>query len=239
MEPDNKKNESRRTEILEHFQEVLKEEGVEGASFAKIARRMGVNPSLLLHYFPNKEAMLVALVDFILEKYETLGAGKFTAVTNSRQRLDLLVDTVFGINWISLVDSSVFYSCYYLSFKNNRVRERMQQMYHRFREQIVRELTICREEGILTQVEPEVGADFIISLVEGLAFTRNVSGGTRHFLTMGEHFKGLVLKLLKNDPDRTALNDMAELQQFKSQASQLAQGLERDISILKKNIDSL
>ena len=164
---------------------MLKEEGIEGVSFAKIAKRMGVNPSLLLHYFPNKDNMILALVDFIFEKYETLGARKVKEVTNPRERLDLLVDMVFGIDWISLVDSSVFYCCYYLSFKNPQIKKRMQQMYIRFREQILKELHLCHKEGLLTQVDPEVGADFIVSLVEGLAFTRNVSGGTAHYLTVG------------------------------------------------------
>lgn len=234
-----KKHGDRRLEILEHFQEVLKEEGIEGVSFAKIAKRMDVNPSLLLHYFPNKDNMILALVDFIFEKYETLGARKVKEVANPRERLDLLVDMVFGIDWISLVDSSVFYCCYYLSFKNPQVKERMQQMYIRFREQILKELQLCQKEGLLTQVDPEVGADFIVSLVEGLAFTRNVSGGTTHYLTVGERFKTLVLGLLKNDPEKTALNSLDELAQFKSQAGRLAQGLETDLALLKKKIDFL
>ena len=44
----------RKREILEHFQQVLVEEGFEGASIGKIARRMGINPSLIIHYFSTK-----------------------------------------------------------------------------------------------------------------------------------------------------------------------------------------
>ena len=55
----------------------------------------------------------------------------------------------------------------------------------------------------------------------------------------GEHFKTLVLDLLKNDPEKTALNNLDELAQFKSQAGALAQELETDIVLLKKKIDSL
>ena len=51
----------RKREILEHFYNILKEEGLEKASIAKVAKRMAVNPSLLIHYFKTKEAMTVAL----------------------------------------------------------------------------------------------------------------------------------------------------------------------------------
>ncbi|MEZ4851774.1 MAG: TetR/AcrR family transcriptional regulator [Bacteroidia bacterium] len=50
----------RRQEILSHFYEVIIEEGFEGASIGKIAKRMEVNPSLLIHYFSTKMLWLLA-----------------------------------------------------------------------------------------------------------------------------------------------------------------------------------
>ena len=70
------KAEIRKKEILEHFQQVLSEEGIEGASIGKIANKMGIHPSLIIHYFKTKEEMTVALAEFILEKYETTFAKK-------------------------------------------------------------------------------------------------------------------------------------------------------------------
>ena len=63
------KAEERKKEILIHFYEVVKEDGFENASIAKIADRMDVNPSLLIHYFKTKEEMIVDLVDFLLNRY--------------------------------------------------------------------------------------------------------------------------------------------------------------------------
>ena len=53
----------RKKEILEHFYIVLKQEGFENASIAKIANLMDVNPSLLIHYFKTKEEMVFAFVE--------------------------------------------------------------------------------------------------------------------------------------------------------------------------------
>ena len=58
----------RKQEILEHFGEVMAREGIEGASIAKIAAHMRMHPSLIIHYFKNKDEMLLALVRMHVER---------------------------------------------------------------------------------------------------------------------------------------------------------------------------
>jgi len=48
------KTETRKKEIIESFQQVISEEGIEGASIGKIAANTGIHPSLIIHYFKNK-----------------------------------------------------------------------------------------------------------------------------------------------------------------------------------------
>ena len=50
----NLKAEIRKPEILENYYQVLIEEGFEGVSIAKIAKRMNIHPSLIIHYFKTK-----------------------------------------------------------------------------------------------------------------------------------------------------------------------------------------
>ena len=64
------KAEIRKPEILDNFYHVLLEEGFEGASFGKIAKRMNIHPSLIIHYFKTKENLTTELVDLLIEKYE-------------------------------------------------------------------------------------------------------------------------------------------------------------------------
>lgn len=233
------KPDDRRTVILECFQQVLKEEGFEGASMAKIAARVGVNPSLLLHYFPNKEEMIAALVDHIFEKYETLGAEQAREIDDPERRLDQLLDLVFGIDWISLVDSGAFYSCYSLSFRNARVKDRMQQMYQRFRERVLEEISDGIANGYLKKGDPETMADFVISLVEGLSFTRNISGGAEYYLSRGAEFKQLVREMLvRNDRSVTIASD-EELVRFKQDASQRLKQVQEQLTALGEQVDEL
>ncbi|WP_338696164.1 TetR/AcrR family transcriptional regulator [Streptomyces sp. Q6] len=75
------RSEERRAEILRATLEVIAERGYRGASLAAVAERVGLTQQGLLHHFPTKEALLVA----VLEERD-----QWDAVPNSQWRLDLL-----------------------------------------------------------------------------------------------------------------------------------------------------
>ena len=82
----------RKQEILSHFYEVIIEEGFEGASIGKIAKRMEVNPSLLIHYFSTKDAMVIGLIDYIMATYSSHILPDFSKVEDPQERWDDVVD---------------------------------------------------------------------------------------------------------------------------------------------------
>jgi AcrR family transcriptional regulator len=233
------KTDIRKTEILEYFQEVLGEEGFEGASMAKIARKMGVNPSLLIHYFSTKEEMVLALVDFVLEKYESLILEKTREVSGTEQRLETLVDTLFSKDWISVIDTSAFYSCYYLTFRNQKVKRRMQKLYQRFAKGLKEILESGMEEGIICKDDPEKLADFIIYLVEGLSFYRNISGGNRYYVGNVEYLKDKVWSMLRKQENEIEIESKTELLQFKKETTKLVKDLQKQVDQLSKKIINL
>ncbi|GAA3764660.1 TetR/AcrR family transcriptional regulator [Salinactinospora qingdaonensis] len=54
---------NRRDEILRAALEVFAESGFNGASLATVAERVGLTQQGLLHYFPSKQQLLVAMLD--------------------------------------------------------------------------------------------------------------------------------------------------------------------------------
>jgi AcrR family transcriptional regulator len=100
----------RKQEILEHFYEVLAAEGIEGASNAKIARHMDVNPSLIYHYFSSREEMIVELVRYITERYARAFGPRIEQVTDPDRRLHAILDTLFSRDWVQFIDMGAFYS---------------------------------------------------------------------------------------------------------------------------------
>ncbi|GHH84252.1 TetR family transcriptional regulator [Streptomyces sulfonofaciens] len=79
------RGDGRRAEILRAAYEVIAERGYRGATLGAVAERAGLTQQGLLHYFPRKEALLLAM----LEKRD-----EWDAVPEGRWRLDLLVSLI-------------------------------------------------------------------------------------------------------------------------------------------------
>ncbi len=163
---------TRRKEILENFYAVLASEGLEGASIAKIADRMGVNPSLIIHYFSTKEEMVVALVDHILAMYESVFLPRLREIEDPQERLEAAADGFFGADWAGLVDPGVFYACYSLGFRNPRVKESFRKMYGKLRGVLTEEIAALIEAGVVPGGDSGKLAGLVIAVLEGYDFYR-------------------------------------------------------------------
>jgi AcrR family transcriptional regulator len=187
----------RKREILESFYEVLAEEGLEGASIAKIAARMGTHHSLIIHYFSTKEELVVELVEYILRKYEGTFLPPLKEIEDPEDRLEKTIEAIFGLDWTRLVDSGVFYACYSLSFRNDRVRENFQRMYSRLREVLIDEITEYQKKRIMVRADPAKLADIVISLLQGYDFYRSLMDNDGQFDELALFLRENALDILK------------------------------------------
>ena len=86
--------ELRKPEILRNFHEILVEEGIEGASIGKVAKRMGIHPSLIMHYFSTQETLVIAAVDNIVREYGVLIERMESRTTDQARRIERLAATL-------------------------------------------------------------------------------------------------------------------------------------------------
>ena len=194
--PKRKTAELRKPEILEHFYQVIIEQGIEGASIIKIAKSMNIHPSLISHYFKTKGAMLIEFADFIKVKYDPpFIRDQFTAITDPQQRYDKFFDTMFSEANIKSVNNRVYYAMYYLSHRNPEIKSRFSDMFKKHRDFIIQELEFFKKAGLIKQeLNLTLSANFIVSVFEGLSF-QNV------FLSNGEAFKDFekfAVKIIKD-----------------------------------------
>ena len=191
----------RKKEILEHFYEVLKEIGFENASIAKIAKRMEVNPSLLIHYFKTKNDMVTDMVDYILGNFENAFANALEGIETPKDRLRVVIEMLFGAQWQDITDHSVFYSCYYLSTRDDKINLRFRKMYARFREFLGEEIPSWIEAGLIKNADPEEIKDSFIILNEGLTYYRGVHRDFEKYLQHGKLLKSMLIKTLEINLD--------------------------------------
>ena len=157
--------EIRQKEIITAFYKVAKIEGLENASIAKVANQLEINPSLIIHYFKNKNELLIALIDFILERY--LGMYKTVRGEITREKLIQEIDMLFSRKWNRLFDDSVFYSCYALTYRSNTIRGKFEELHIVLRTLLTELLINAKSNNIITVDNIKEKAEFIFLLVEG------------------------------------------------------------------------
>ena len=183
----------RKPEILEHFYQVLNSEGFENVSIAKVAQHMDVNPSLLIHYFHTKEAMVVEFVDYLLHRYETALVQELQSQEQPQQRLEIVLNLLFGPKWTSLTDPSAFYACYYLALRNAQVLERFQTMYLHFKQYLLKEIHVWQTHQLLKpNLDPDLLADYLIAQFEGLLYYGHIQQNPQQFAQQAQFIQTII-----------------------------------------------
>ncbi|MEL6194608.1 MAG: TetR family transcriptional regulator [Bacteroidota bacterium] len=166
--------EIRKQEIVEHFYEVIISDGFENASMGKVAKRMEVNSSLLIHYFSTKEEMILALIDFVVAKYEKTFLPLLESTGSPGERLHTVLDSIFSAEWDNLTDSRCFYSIYPLILFRPAVKVKFQELYGKFKEALVREISLAIEVGVIPEKDADLTASLLIAMLEGANFYGNI-----------------------------------------------------------------
>jgi AcrR family transcriptional regulator len=193
------KAETRKSEILENYYHVLIREGFEGASIGKIAKRMNIHPSLIIHYFKTKDNMAVELVDLLIDKYLAPEFLRFEPNLGAEERLEALLDTVFSLEWSRTVDPGVHFGFYYLSFRNPTIRRRFEDMFRRFRDYLAGQLCEFKKEGLVKVADTRQAADAMVTLMEGLEFHAHFLSENRPFDEFAGFARKLTLQMLRGE----------------------------------------
>ncbi|PIQ47746.1 MAG: TetR family transcriptional regulator [Cytophagales bacterium CG12_big_fil_rev_8_21_14_0_65_40_12] len=155
----------RRQEIIAAFYKTAKNEGLHNASIAKIAEAIDVNPSLILHNFKNKDELVLALIDYILSRYQKIYTTQQEG--SSIDHLHEVLKNLFSRKWNTLISDDVYYSCYSLIFRNNVIRSKYKELHDSLRVWLEQHLVECIKEGSLQIEDPKRTANLIYTILEG------------------------------------------------------------------------
>ncbi|WP_371597780.1 TetR/AcrR family transcriptional regulator [Streptomyces sp. NBC_00564] len=176
------RSEERRAEIVRAALEVIAERGYRGASLAAVAERVGLTQQGLLHHFPTKEALLVA----VLKERD-----QWDAVPNTQWRVDLLSSLVEynamrpGIiqTFSALLGESVT--------EGHPAREFFTQRYAAVRASMASVLRAEYGERLPNGLTPERAAPLLVAVMDGLQYqwlldpeSVDMPGAFRDFLTL-------------------------------------------------------
>lgn len=190
--------EIQKPKIIESFYHTILEEGFEGTSIAKIAARIGMKPTLVIHYFGTKEDLTLSGVDYVIDAYAVL-LNKFkTRYADPEKRLRALLNTLWSREYYEKVNIAVALSIITVSFRNPRIKKKIERLYNLFKLTLVRDLTELKAAGAVRVVDVEKAADVLISMVEGSRHFRHFFVKSRDVASYNRGMVNASLTLLKN-----------------------------------------
>src|SRR5690606_24545212 len=153
--------EDRQKEIIKGFYQIAKKEGLENVSIAKLAKHLDMQPTLILHYFNNKVALTMGLIDFIIDKYSQIYTPK---VSHKSQPLEALMDiihNIFSRKWNRLFDDGLYYSCYALIYRNKKILKKFQDIHRLLRKWLTDIIQECIAQDFLDIDDAERASNLI------------------------------------------------------------------------------
>ena len=149
--------EVRKPDILMNFYRVILDEGIEGASIGKVAKRMKINPSLIIHYFQTRENLIIALVDYIIRRAGEIYRELIVESGDPGRRLRSLVEIFFSEAWYGMSDLSGDFAILSMSGREPRIHARLKEMYDILKKLIIGEMAKIRDAGGAGVSEEERG----------------------------------------------------------------------------------
>ncbi len=187
--------EQRKSEIVKAFYAVAKKEGLENTSIAKVADQAKINPSLVMHYFKTREELLLALNDFILERY--LQIYKVSGpVVDTREKLIHIIENLFSRKWNRLFDDGVFYSCYAQIYRNNRFKEGFKKLHDQLHATLEEALDEAVENGVLQCENTRELSINIFAMVDGAYYYLGLVDDKEAFKKRLDTYRRLAIGML-------------------------------------------
>ena len=160
-------SEQRRKEIIIAFYEVSRQLGLENASIAKLAQHMDISKGLVLHYFENREELLIGLNEYILEQHLNVMISEDIGVMNTKEHLVLFIENLFTRAWNSYFDDGVFYSCYALIYRVPEFKNSFKSYLLELHQVLYQRLLEAKSYGVINNTNLKEVTEVIFALIDG------------------------------------------------------------------------
>jgi len=157
----------RRKEIIISFYEVSRNIGLENASIAKLAQQMNISKGLVLHYFKNREELLLGLNEYILEQHLRVMISEDNGVMDSKESVTSFIENLFTRAWNDYFDDGVFYSCYALIYRIPEFRESFKSYLLKLHQVLFEKLQNAEENGVIANDNLKEVTEVIFALIDG------------------------------------------------------------------------
>lgn len=159
----------RRAQIIDAFYDCIRKYGLHGASTRRIAEEAGVQPSILHHYFKDRDEMIEELVRTSVDRLTARYQAEIGKFKDPKARFNKGVDFLFGPDMITDVDFAFFYDCWAEARRNEKVSKSFAKLYRRFRVSIIGMLVETNKSAGLSPAKTKELATMIVAIQDGVS----------------------------------------------------------------------
>jgi len=160
--------EQRRQEIITAFYHCVNEDGLARASIRKIARQAGVQPSMIHHYFKDRDEMIEEMVEAFADTIFQAFFAEMERYTDLETRFFKALEFMYSPGMINDEYSGFFLECCVEARRNRRVRTTLAKTFERFRQTIIESMEEIPVMAQLPDTHKENYASMLIAIHEGL-----------------------------------------------------------------------
>ena len=187
--------EGQQKKIIQAFYDIARIEGIENVSFGKIAKELDMHQSLVVHYFSNKDEMLLGLIDFIVTGYQNVYEPQ-DEYQDPLTKLKAVLENIFSRKWNSYVDDSIFYNCFALIFRNEKILAHFRNLHVLLRKWLEKLIQDCIDHKLIDNQDAEEAADIIFVISDGAYYFLSMIADQDLYNKHLERYKSEAFKIL-------------------------------------------
>ncbi|MFW5988695.1 MAG: TetR/AcrR family transcriptional regulator [Desulfosudaceae bacterium] len=160
--------EQRRKEIIDAFYHCVNADGMAKASVRKIARKAGLQSSMIHHYFKDRDEMIERMVEAFADNIFNDFIAEIKRYDDPETRFFKALEFMYSPGMINDEYSGFFLECCVEARRNPRVRATLAETFARFRQTIMAYMEEIEIMNHLSAAHKEIHASMLIALHEGL-----------------------------------------------------------------------
>ncbi|RJP17539.1 MAG: TetR family transcriptional regulator [Candidatus Abyssobacteria bacterium SURF_5] len=159
----------RREQIVRALNRCVAEYGLQKTTIKNIARKAGVQPGILHHYFKDRDEIIEEMVEMIVNEVSAKYLEELQRHDDPEKRFEEGIDFLFNPVMINDEYASFFYDCWAEAKRNPRIRESFKMLYTRFRKAIIDLLAQNKGAAGLSSAKIQELADMIMAIQDGIS----------------------------------------------------------------------
>ena len=165
------KNNTKKQDIIKAYAKVIETKGIEGASLGAVAKALGINQSLIFHYFENKDDLTCQLTEQVANQcIKSYDKGWPENGDLTKENFEKYVTYILEIhqNRANMINPKLYFTLIYLLPRKKEILNIFIRMTDAIVEKVEHQLSQFATAGIISPVDPKMSARTLLCMADGL-----------------------------------------------------------------------